>query len=319
METTMLKPGSTQALMQLVRRMLLEVNTAIPGEIISFNPELQTVTAKPCIKGTTIGNNGEVKFVPLPQIIEVPVFFPFSTVSKFSLTYPVMPGDQCLLLFSQRSFDNWLAMGSVQDPSEPGEPRSHQYPDALAMMGFAPNPLAITDFQQEGAGACMFNGIEIRNGDRNSYVKVMDEEVRIHEGKADVDIHTDGTMELSIQASPAPDDGLQSMTGITYLKIAPDGTTTLLTPNTLNVTSKEINVYSSTVVVNAAASITINCPISTHNGNVKIVGNVNIDGNLVVSNNTLSNTYSVGSGDNAKAGATGSNDVPTFQAGLVIG
>lgn len=313
MDTTMLKPGSAQALMQLVRRMLLEVNTAIPGEIIAFNPVLQTVTAKPCIKGTTITNEGQTVFVPLPQIIEVPVYFPFSTTTGFSLTYPVVPGDQCLLLFSQRSFDNWLTMGSVQDPSEPGEPRSHQYPDALALIGFSPNPLAIKDFQQAGSGSCLSNGIEIRSMTRNSYVKVMDEEVRIHEGKADIDIHTDGTMEFSIHKDSVPNDGLPTMTGVTYLKIAPDGTTTLLTPNTLNVTSTNVNVISSVINVTAASSVAVTCPIST------FIGNVKIDGNLVVTSNTQSNTYSVGSGDNTKPGATGSSDAPSYQAGLVIG
>ena len=60
MDTTMLKPGSAQALMQLVRRMLLEVNTAIPGEIIAFNPALQTFTAAtdavPFLDGTGVDN-----------------------------------------------------------------------------------------------------------------------------------------------------------------------------------------------------------------------------------------------------------------------
>lgn len=312
METTMLKPGSAQALLQLIRRVLLEVNTAIPGEVVAFNPEQQTVTAKPCIKGTTITNGGKTVYVSLPQIIQVPVFFPFSTSTGFSITYPVAPGDQCLLIFSQRSFDNWLIAGGEQNSSEPGEPRSHQYSDALALVGFAPNSLSIQDFQEAGVGSCLFNGIELRNKNRNSYIKIMDEEVRIHEGKADIDLHTDGTIELSIHTTASPNDGLQTMTGTSYLKIAPNGVVTLLTPNTLNVTSGVVNVISATSITVNCPSVSIICPATS------LAGNLSINGNLTVSGNTLSNTYSVGSGDNIKAGATGTSDRPSYQAGIVI-
>ena len=108
MDTTMLKPNSTQALMQLIRRILLEVNTAIPGEVVVFDPLTQTATIKPCIKNTTIDNDGQTEYIELPQIVECPVFFPYSAISKFSITYPVVPGDQCLIIFSQRSNSNFF-------------------------------------------------------------------------------------------------------------------------------------------------------------------------------------------------------------------
>lgn len=279
MDATMLRPGSPQAMIELIRRVLLEVNTAIPGEVISYNPAIQTITAKPCIRGTTITNAGSPVYVDLPQIIEVPVFFPFSTESRFSLTYPIMPKDQCLLVFSQRSFDNWLKNGSVQNPSEAMKPRSHQYPDAIAFVGLIPNPKAIQSFQM--------NGIEIRNGNRNSLVKVMDEEIRIHEGCADVVVKADGSTEVSIRPAPNPEDGLQPASGTTYIQILPSGVVNMVTPNALNVQSA----------------------MSTFDGNMTITGN------LVVRGNTDSKTYSV----DGTAGASGSSDVPTFKAGLVIG
>lgn len=166
MDITMLKSGSVQALMEMVRRMFLEINTSIPGEIVFFNPVLQTATIKPCVRSVTINQEGEKRTIDLPEILMCPVWFPYGNSSGFSMTYPVNPKDQCLIIFSQRSFDNWLIHGSIQDPAEKDRPRSHSYNDAIALVGLIPAPSAIPLFQSDG--------IEMRNKGRTSYHKVSD-------------------------------------------------------------------------------------------------------------------------------------------------
>lgn len=188
MDTTMLKPGSAQALQQLIRRMFLEVNTAIPGEVVSFNETKQTATVKPCIRGTVITNKGETEYTDQPEIIEVPVIFPYSTSTGFAITYPVASGDQCLLLFSQRSFDNWLKNGSVQNPSENGEPRSHQYSDAIAIVGMIPNGNTIENFQT--------SGIEIRDKSRSTVVSLTEGTIQIQSGITFLQINSTGTINV---------------------------------------------------------------------------------------------------------------------------
>lgn len=292
MDITMLPPNSGQALIELINRILLQVNTAIPGEIVAFNPETQTCTAKAAIRGVTITDEGEAVYIDLPQILHVPVFFPYSTSSGFSVTYPVKPGDQCLLIFSQRSYDNWLLYGSIQNPSEPYSPRCHEYTDALALVGFSPNPMVIQKFQSAGNGSCLFDGIEIRNKNRDSYVKVADNSIRIHEGKADLDILKDGTIQLALKSVANGDDQAVLQPGLTYIKINPTGNVDIVTPNALNVTAPVAN----------------------------FTGNMTITGNLVVNQNILGASYSVGSGSNVKNGVSGNQkDKVDVEKGLVVG
>lgn len=164
MDKTLFKPGDPQALIELIRRLVSEVNTCIPGQIVYFDVIKQTATIRPCIRSATIDQTGNKTFVDLPEIFLCPVWFPYSTNSGFSLTYPINAGDQCLILFSQRSFDKWLLHGSYQDPVEDNIPRTHAFTDAIALVGLIPNVSKISNFQMDG--------IELRNSVRTSYTKI---------------------------------------------------------------------------------------------------------------------------------------------------
>ncbi|ALD79411.1 Phage-related protein [Citrobacter portucalensis] len=48
------------------------------------------------------------------------------------LTFPVNPGDECLLVFSDRCIDFWWQNGGVQ---EAVDPRQHDLSDAFAIVG----------------------------------------------------------------------------------------------------------------------------------------------------------------------------------------
>lgn len=178
MDTSLMRPDSIHGQVKFVKRIIEQtVNTCIPGEIVSFDKSLQTATVKVCIKQMHVDKDGNKVTQELPQILQVPVFFPYSTMTGFSLTYPVVPGDQCLILFSQRSFDNWLAAGSVQEPFEPNCPRFFSFNDAIALVGLIPNPSAIKDFE--------LNGVEIRNKKRTVYSLVTDNEAKTEAKTAD--------------------------------------------------------------------------------------------------------------------------------------
>lgn len=70
--------------------------------------------------------NGEE--LEAPTIINVPVCFPVGMGGAAQVTVPLQEGDDCLLLFSQRSIENWLS-GSDQAPDDP---RQHDLTDASA-------------------------------------------------------------------------------------------------------------------------------------------------------------------------------------------
>ena len=141
---------------------LKEVHTCIPGIIVSFDPGTQWAEVQPAIKRifTTKGA------VDLPLCVDVPVMFPSG--NRFFITWPVFPGDECLLFFSQRCIDLWAIEGDTQ---EPDDYRTHDMSDGIAFVGLNSLPLVIEDFQMDG--------IDIRSPLRTSFVKVREDTIEV--------------------------------------------------------------------------------------------------------------------------------------------
>lgn len=105
------------------------IHTALPGAIISYDYTVQKATIQPLLNkvwsdGTTMA---------MPVLENVPVIFPRS--GGASLTFPVLEGDTCLLLFIERSIDLWLTTGGQVNPDDP---RKFDLSDAIAIMGLSP-------------------------------------------------------------------------------------------------------------------------------------------------------------------------------------
>src|SRR6185369_15524510 len=64
------------------------------------------------------------------------------------LTFPIAPGDECLLHFSERAIDNWWDRGGVQEPSEY---RLHDYSDAFALVGPLSRPRFLGSYSTTAA------------------------------------------------------------------------------------------------------------------------------------------------------------------------
>ena len=234
---TFMKPGSPQASQELIKRMLLEINTAIPGVIQSFDGPSQTATVKPAIRQLVVSSYNKTTTVDLPVLIRVPVWFPYSTGTGLCLTYPVATGDQCLLVFSQRGIDNWLDHGGVQDPVGNMTPRAFSMNDAFAFVGGSPVPNQIEDFQTDG--------IEIRNQDRGGYVKV----------------HENGEIEATA--------------GTSTIVVNPSGAVTITSATALTLTGATVSINATTTakitapnieLAGAVSGSTIGTPIITTDG-----------------------------------------------------
>ena len=169
MDTTFCKNEDPIILQQIIDRILMGLNTAIPGTIKAFNPDTQTATVSPNIKAINHTINGETFTSPLPELIYVPCFMPGSSSLGLTMTIPITKGDQCLIIFSQRSIDNWLKWGGVQSPVETLVPRHHSLSDGIALVGLYPTPQKIQNYNP--------NAIEIRNKDKTVYIKVSETEV----------------------------------------------------------------------------------------------------------------------------------------------
>lgn len=109
---------------------LMDVHTALPAIIISFDPEKRTVSAQPAIQRVFSEGEGKAGADNLPPCVDVPVVFP--TGGGYEITFPVNTGDECLLMFAERCIDSWFETGQ---PSEPADFRQHDLSDAFAIVG----------------------------------------------------------------------------------------------------------------------------------------------------------------------------------------
>ncbi|RQU63888.1 phage baseplate assembly protein V [Burkholderia cenocepacia] len=109
--------------------------TALPGVIESFDDVAQTCVVQPAIKIPVRANDGTVTTAALPPVVDCPVQFPSG--GNCTLTFPVAPGDECLLVFASRSVDAWWQSGGVQ---EQAALRMHDLSDGFALLGFRSKP-----------------------------------------------------------------------------------------------------------------------------------------------------------------------------------
>lgn len=104
--------------------------TALPGIIQSYNSTELTVEVQPAIQALYTGADLSQKFVNLPTLVDVPVVFPRG--GSYTLTFPIQPGDECLVVFASRCIDNWWSQGGVQTQYEL---RMHDLSDGFAFVG----------------------------------------------------------------------------------------------------------------------------------------------------------------------------------------
>ncbi len=119
----------TDAMRQAVLFQLYDVHTALPGQIVSYDYTTQKAVIQPCLKKSYLDGTTQ----EMPILNNVPVIFP--KAGGASLTFPVVPGDTCLLLFIERSTDLWKSVGGVVAPNDP---RKFDLSDAVAIMGLMP-------------------------------------------------------------------------------------------------------------------------------------------------------------------------------------
>ncbi len=112
----------------VIQNSLLNLNFCLPGQIETYDPKLKKVSVKPLLKKQLSGQE-----VVIPVIENVPVVF---TSSKSSIvSTPLKQGDGCLLIFSQRSLDEWLSKGGDILPKDP---RTFDLSDAICIPGLFP-------------------------------------------------------------------------------------------------------------------------------------------------------------------------------------
>jgi len=120
---------------------LKEVHTCLPAVVTAFNPATQLIDAQLTIKRKIDGEEKD-----LPKLVDVPVRF--FKVLNFSFTMPIAVGDYVLIIFAERSIDQWLQDGGVQPANDI---RRHSLSDAFAIPMMYDQTGVITDFNIDDA------------------------------------------------------------------------------------------------------------------------------------------------------------------------
>jgi hypothetical protein len=136
-----------------------QIHTAMPGVIVSYNAATMTAVVQPALQGMRTMMDGTRQPVTISPIQDVPVHFPGGGGHIF--TFPVAAGDECLIIFSERSIDNWHQHGSVQQPSDW---RMHDINDAFVMVGTRAQPAV--------PQAVDPNTVQMRSDDKMTLVQI---------------------------------------------------------------------------------------------------------------------------------------------------
>lgn len=140
-----INPPSPTALQDaLIREIMLLINCARIGTIVSYSPGVAgqlppTATVQIAQQQVTSQDfEGNQTLAQFSELQLVPVIFPGG--GGFSMTFPVAAGDECLLVFNDREIDNWFENGAGLPPSTP---RLHDLADALCFVGLRSGPRAL--------------------------------------------------------------------------------------------------------------------------------------------------------------------------------
>lgn len=201
------------------------VYTCTPGHIITFDPKLQRAQVRIGIE--VVDKNGATS--QLPPIADVPVLFPGGT--QFTTIHQINPGDEGLIVFSQRCIDGWKQTGGVANNPLA---RFHDTHDAFFIPGFRPLSTLISDFQNDGIR------MQSQDGSKHIWIKASGE-IIANNSLANVQISDAGDVNITAAKTvnitngngtiQMADDGTVTINGVTF---APDGKMTSSTTMTVN-------------------------------------------------------------------------------------
>jgi len=133
-------PSLAEGIRAAIETRLQSLHTALPGRIESYNAATQTANIKPMVKRRVATSDGRELLESLPVISDVPIMFP--RCGQFFVTLPLAAGDFVLLVFCERSIDNYAA-GTPGLEADPDDFRMHDLTDAVAFPGFFPTGSAL--------------------------------------------------------------------------------------------------------------------------------------------------------------------------------
>lgn len=104
--------------------------TAMPGKVISFDPDDCTCSIQCTVQMQRSLPNGNTEWVSITPLIKCPLVF--LNGGGALISYPIEEGDEALVVFGSRCIDGWWQTGQV---SPQVEIRLHDLSDGFVIVG----------------------------------------------------------------------------------------------------------------------------------------------------------------------------------------
>jgi Phage protein Gp138 N-terminal domain len=149
---------------------MLDVHTALPGKVQSYNKSRQSVDVILQVHRQIPTSDGGYVAQAYAVVPDVPVCFPAAGGMIFTL--PVKKDDFCLVVFSEASLAAWRQRG---EPGDPGDPARHHLSGAIALMGMRPIAKVIQGLDEN-------NLILGKEGVDNAQLEITSSEIHLGKG-----------------------------------------------------------------------------------------------------------------------------------------
>lgn len=134
--------GESDKFRSLTEKIGSELRVAAPGIIQSYNAATNTATVQLAIREKVSQMDGTTADTDLPLLLDCPVMMPRG--GGYALTFPLVAGDECLVVFADSCIDAWWQSGGVQNQLEK---RRHDLSDGIVIPGLwsQPRNIAVGD------------------------------------------------------------------------------------------------------------------------------------------------------------------------------
>lgn len=151
------------------RQIMLSLNCHHIGTIGAFNPANQTATVSINYTRTYFqvddvsGDQVPVQ-VNYPLLLECPVVCLGGGTG--SITFPILPGDECIVMFNDRDIDNWFT-GAPAGPVNSN--RLHAISDGIALVGVRSMAHVLTSYDSTNIVLQLTGGTKVTIGQNGSF------------------------------------------------------------------------------------------------------------------------------------------------------
>lgn len=183
---------------------LKNIRVSIPAIVQSFDRVAGTITAIIAINDSQQMNvNGDgvartsssvpggpidvrvVSVVPGVILTDIPI--QMAGGGGWTLTFPIKPGDECILIFQDADIDSWFQSGGLAN--EPITPRRHNLSDAIAVFGVRSSPRVLSNYSGTST--------QLRNDARTVVIDLAATEIKITAPSVVIDTGDSGEVTIN--------------------------------------------------------------------------------------------------------------------------